>query len=89
MNFSNIELEILTPEEQLFKGEVRTIHVPGSKGSFTILRNHAPIISTLESGKVSVLTQDYEERSFDIAGGIVEVTRNKIIILADKMPVTS
>ena len=43
-----MHLEIITPARKLFTGEVKLVQVPGSKGSFEILNNHAPIISTLD-----------------------------------------
>ena len=45
-------LEIITPDKNIFEGEVKLVQVPGSKGTFEILKNHAPIISTLEKGKI-------------------------------------
>ena len=78
-----MELEIITPDHRLFNGKARSVQVPGSKGSFTILRNHAPIISSLEKGILRVLTQDYEDLTFEIENGFVEVKKNKIIILVE------
>ncbi len=76
-------LEIITPEKKLFSGEIKLIKVPGSKGSFEILRNHAPIISTLEKGIVKILSPEGEETTFNIGGGVIEAKENKIILLAD------
>ena len=75
-------LEIITPDTKIFSGEIRLIQVPGTKGSFAILRNHAPIISTLEPGKIRIITQNGEENFFTIDGGIIEVKDNKVIVLA-------
>ena len=49
-------LEILTPDKKVYEGEVTSVTVPGTAGSFEILNNHAPIISTLEDGKVIIRT---------------------------------
>jgi F-type H+-transporting ATPase subunit epsilon len=76
-------LEIITPEKKLFSGEVKLVKVPGSKGSFEILKNHAPIISTLEQGKIKILSPEGNETFFTIGGGVVEAKENKIIILAE------
>ena len=50
-------LEIIAPDHQLYSGEVDLVQVPGSKGSFQILRNHAPIISTLDQGQIKIVDQ--------------------------------
>ena len=75
-------LEILTPDKKVFEGEVTAVTVPGTMGSFQILRDHAPIISTLEDGPVIIKTKTDEE-IFMIKGGVVEVLKNKIIVLAE------
>lgn len=76
-------LEIIAPDRKLFEGEVDLIQVPGSKGSFEILRNHAPIISTLEPGQIKIVDQQGSSSFFDIAGGVIEAKNNKIIVLAE------
>ncbi len=76
-------LEIISPDNSLFSGEVESVKVPGSKGSFEILKNHAPIISTLEKGTISILTEGGKRTSFEIEGGVIESKKNKIIILAE------
>ncbi len=78
-----MKLEILTPEKKLFKGEVRSVSLPGKKGSFMILDNHAPIVSTLAKGTITVLTKDYKEENINVLGGVIEANRNNIIVLAD------
>ncbi len=78
-----MNLEIITPGEKLFEGEVKLIKVPGTKGSFAILRNHAPIISTLQEGSIKIIGQDNKTSYIDIKGGIIEVNRNRIVVLAD------
>ena len=78
-----MNLEIITPVEKLYQGEVNIVRVPGTKGPFAILKNHAPIISTLEKGTVKIVDKHNETYYIEILGGIVEVNRNKIIVLAD------
>ncbi|MBN1144891.1 MAG: ATP synthase F1 subunit epsilon [Bacteroidales bacterium] len=77
-----MKLEIITPEKRLFDGKVKLVQVPGSKGSFEILKNHAPVISTLSAGKVKVITEADKQEFFDVVSGIVEVKANIITILA-------
>ena len=75
-------LEILTPDKKVFEGEVTAVTVPGTMGSFQILKDHAPIISTLEDGPVIIKGKTSEE-IIVIKGGVVEVLKNKIIVLAE------
>lgn len=79
-----MQLEILTPEKKIFSGEVNSIQVPGSGGSFEVLNNHAPIISTLEKGLVKVKSKNGEER-FMISSGVIEVVKNKVVVLAESL----
>ena len=76
-------LEIITPEKQVFSGEVTSVQFPGINGGFEILNNHAPIISTLGKGEIRVITTDKDTKKFDINGGVIEMQNNKIIVLAD------
>lgn len=75
-------LEILTPDKKVFNGDITSVTVPGTQGSFEVLNNHAPIISTLEKGSVNVRTNKGEQK-FLITGGVIEVINNKIILLAE------
>ena len=76
-------LEILTPDKTIYQGEVTSVTVPGTLGSFEVLKDHAPIISTLEDGKVIIRTGNKSEEILFITGGVVEVLDNKIIVLAE------
>ena len=91
-----MQLEIFSPEAQLFNGEVESITLPGALGSFQILNNHAPIISKLVSGKVKIrgdFSVDKEVQSrftregdfffLDINSGAVELIDNKVYLLID------
>lgn len=74
-------LEIITPDKTLFAGEVNSVKFPGTGGKFETLSNHAPLISSLESGVITVKLDSGTEE-FEVTGGIVEVLNNKIIVLA-------
>jgi F-type H+-transporting ATPase subunit epsilon len=76
-------LEIIAPDQNLYSGEVDLVQVPGSKGSFEILRNHAPIISTLEQGKIKIVDVKGLTTFFEVDGGVIEAKNNKIIVLAE------
>jgi|TARA_B110000305_G_C19346382_1_gene591926 F-type H+-transporting ATPase subunit epsilon len=89
-------LEIVSPEAKLFSGEVESITVPGALGSFQVLNNHAPIVSTLINGKVKIqgniklddfnkliLIQEGNDTFFEIQSGALEMRDNKVILLTD------
>lgn len=76
-------LEIVTPEKKIFTGEIRLIKLPGSKGSFEILENHAALISTLEEGPVKVIDKAGETHNFQIKKGVVECLNNNIVVLVE------
>ncbi|MGC9341367.1 MAG: ATP synthase F1 subunit epsilon [Bacteroidales bacterium] len=78
-----MHLEIITPEKTIFSGEVNLVQVPGTKGSFEILKNHAPIISTLDGGTIKIEKPDGDESYFEIQGGVIESKSNNIIVLAE------
>ena len=78
-----MQFEIITPDETLYNGQVSLVQVPGIDGSFEILNNHAPLISALKQGQVKIIEQDKNQKFFDIKGGVIEVLKNKVIILAE------
>jgi len=78
-------LEIITPDKVVYSGQVILVRVPGSQGSFEILNHHAPIISTLDKGKIKVEEESGQVLFFDVDGGIVENKDNKIIVLAESV----
>lgn len=77
-------LEILTPENKLFSGEVYGVQMPGISGSFEVLDKHAPLVSALKAGRVKVLRDKQNHTAtFDIQGGFVEVLDNKVTVLVE------
>jgi F-type H+-transporting ATPase subunit epsilon len=78
-------LEIITPDKKVFEGEVNLVQLPGSSGSFTILKNHAPLISTLEKGTIKVEDASGKEYEFNVGGGVIENSANKIIVLVESV----
>ncbi len=79
----NIFVEVITPSKQVFSGEVKSITVPGTLGSFQVLYNHAPIISSFEIGVVKIEDLDSKELKFATGGGTIEVENNKVLLLAE------
>jgi len=86
---TELTLEIVTPAKTAFSGEIKSITVPGTKGRFQVLRNHAPIISTLDIGMIKVDLPDGKENYYSSAGGTVEVLDNKVIVFADSIELIS
>ena len=74
-------VNILTPDKQLYEGEATYLGLPGSDGSLGILSHHAPLVTTLRKGEITLKT-DGEEMTFDVNGGTVEVLNNHVTILA-------
>jgi F-type H+-transporting ATPase subunit epsilon len=80
-----VKIEIITPAKKIYSGEIVSVRVPGKKGSFQVLKDHAPIISTLEKGPVIIVDDQRNEISYEINGGVIEVRKNMIILLADEV----
>ena len=76
-----MRLRIVTPEHVVFDGQIQSVSVPGTKGGFEILSNHAPIISTLEAGTVVYVTDVRNE--LPINGGFVHVVKDDISLCVE------
>lgn len=75
-------LRIITPDKEIFSGEVSSVTLPGKKGSFQVLNNHAALISTLDAGKMSYQSST-EIINLEIKEGVVEVLNNTIQVLVE------
>ena len=80
-----MKIEIITPDRKVFEGEIKSVRVPGRKGSFQVLKDHAPIISTLDAGPVIIVDLANNEIIYEISSGVIEVRTNKIILLAESV----
>lgn len=80
-----MHLEIITPDKTVYEGEVEYVQLPGSEGSFGILKNHAPIIASLGKGELNFTDSKSQKQSMNINGGVVEVLNNKISVLAEQI----
>jgi F-type H+-transporting ATPase subunit epsilon len=74
-------LDIITPDKTIYSGNIEMLRVPGTKGLFQILNNHAPIISTLDKGIIKVRDNKQTELEFDINKGYIKCINNMITIL--------
>jgi len=76
-----MKVKITKPDTTLFEGEAKTLKLPGTAGAFEMLQNHAPIISSLAKGTITILTDKDETKTFDIRGGVVKGQKNDILLL--------
>lgn len=79
------DLEIISPEKKIFEGKVSAVSIPGTKGSFQVLHNHAPLISTFDIGIIRIDLLDNTKKVYSTSGGSIEVLNNKVLILSDTM----
>lgn len=78
MSENRIQLLLITPEKQLFSGDVISVVFPGESGKFGVKSNHAPIVSALSSGEIEYTTPEKESKQVQIKRGVVEVVNNRI-----------
>ncbi len=76
-----MKIEIISPEEIIYTGDVKLVSLPGAKGAFEILNNHAPIISSLVKGTIRVVEKDDSQKTFDINSGMIQTNKNVVNIL--------
>jgi len=77
------KLEIVTPKKIVFSGEVTSFSAPGIVGGFQVLKNHAPLLSSIGVGEVKFVDANGTESRFATSGGVVEVLDNKVVMLAE------
>jgi F-type H+-transporting ATPase subunit epsilon len=78
----NIHLIIYSPERIILERMVSKVSLPGTLGRFMVLKNHAPLISSLEEGRI-IYVSDNVEGNVDIASGFVEIADNKVTVCAE------
>lgn len=82
---TTIFLELVTPDGSIFSGDVKSILAPSTNGLFQILYDHAPYITTLGTGLVTLELANGSPKRFQIQSGVAEVVDNKMMILAEKI----
>ena len=80
---NTIQVDIVSPEGQLFAGEANMVFAPAVEGEIGIAPRHAPLLTTLSAGVVRVHVDGQEEQSFYVGGGALEIQPNKVSVLAD------
>ena len=76
-----MNISVLSPEREIFSGEITSVKVPGTTGQFEVLQNHAPIVAALTEGSVRIKKANGETYKFDIKKGFIEVLYNQISLL--------
>ncbi len=80
-----MHLDIITPDQKVFGGEVSSVTFPGLDGSFEVLNNHAPLIGVLQAGAIVVRASGGAPTVFRVDGGVVEVLNNNVVVLAEAL----
>ena len=77
-----IQVEIVTPSRQLYSGAVQMVTLPGVEGEMGVLAGHAPLLTTLNIGEITLHSADGEAEYIAVSGGVVEVLPDKVIVMA-------
>lgn len=80
MKERKLRLMISSPEKKLFNDEIKVVTLPGSAGSFNILPEHAPIVSSLKKGTITYVTSDDNEHKIDVRGGFIEMSNGIVSV---------
>jgi len=76
-----VNISVLTPDKEVFSGEIKSVKVPGITGQFEVLKDHAAIVSALGSGPVRILATDGTNIQYTIDKGFIEVLNNEVSLL--------
>ena len=79
---AKLHFSLVSPERELFSGDVDQVDAPGSEGDFGVLAGHAPFMTTLKEGRVKAYDEDVT-RVFEVRGGFADVTAEGLTILAE------
>jgi F-type H+-transporting ATPase subunit epsilon len=76
-----MKITVLTPDREVFQGDIASVKVPGTGGQFQVLKNHAPVVSSLSKGEVTIAKTDGGKMKFTIEKGFIEVLNNEVSLL--------
>ena len=79
-----MHLKIISPQSIIYEDEVELVQLPGAIGPFTILHNHAPIITNIEMGRIKIVDKNSNRLFIGVDSGFAEVSNNRITVLTDK-----
>ncbi len=80
-------LTVIIPDRVFFEGSVRSIVAPGGAGSLGVLVDHAPLITTLQPGRLSITSAEGKSQSFLIGAGFLDILRNEVVLLTDSVEI--
>ena len=80
---TTFHVQLLTPEREVFAGEAIHLYARGSLGYLGVLAHHAPLLTSLEPGVMSIRLADGSQQHFVVTGGFLEVSNNRATVLAD------
>lgn len=78
-----IKFEIVTPERTVLKEEIVQVSVPTKEGEITVLPGHIPLVASLNPGVIEIVKEDSTRDIMSVSGGFIEVSKDKVVILAD------
>jgi F-type H+-transporting ATPase subunit epsilon len=81
----SFRIDILTPEETYFSGDVVSVILPATAGSIGVLAHHAPLVTSLRVGKIELNLPSQVKKFFSIEGGFFEVISNQATLLVEKI----
>ncbi|MEI8344722.1 MAG: ATP synthase F1 subunit epsilon [Candidatus Omnitrophota bacterium] len=82
---SGLKLRIVTPDEVFYEGEVEYVQAPGAMGSLGILKDHAPLVTALTDGKLTVRDMEKQVNTYNIQNGFLEVLDNRVLVLSERV----
>ncbi|MEI6895839.1 MAG: F0F1 ATP synthase subunit epsilon [Colwellia sp.] len=83
MTLLTVNLNVVSAEESLFSGSIKSLQITGSEGELGIMPGHAPLLTSLKPGMALITKKDGTEEVLYLSGGMLEVQPNNIIVLAD------
>ena len=81
----SLVIKVVTPEEVFYEGPTTSVVAPGTVGYLGVLKNHAPLVTTLSKGNLTFKSGEGSVKSFKIEGGFLEVFKNRVLVLTDKI----
>jgi F-type H+-transporting ATPase subunit epsilon len=82
MTMATFQFDLVSPERMVFSGEVDQVDIPGTEGDFGVLAGHAPLVSTIRPGIMTVFSNGKQEKIV-VLGGLAEVSAKGLTVLAD------
>lgn len=79
----SFHLDVVSGVGNMYSGRVKAMRITGSEGELGIRHGHAPLLTTIKAGMVSIVTIDNKEDQFYLAGGVLEIQPDSVMVLAD------